>query len=138
MFKKLTKEEESRKQMKRQSFFFVGSIPELIIVSILIILAWVYSSVFLADGVVFTKILKDAKSTAPDKNQVVAKLEKRKSIRGRYPSSLGQIGVGEKYGTVVLEYASSGGEFELCYTYFPFLNNMASCYYSKDGEWERR
>ena len=137
MSKKSPKDEKESQQRDLQSFFYIGSFAEFFILSIIVILIGAYLFVFFSDGITFTKILKNVKDNAPDKDKVVAKLKAYKVRAGQYPSSLDSLGVESTYGNTRLEYTSSGVAFELCYNYFPYLTNTSSCYYSDAGEWEK-
>lgn len=125
-------------RLDKQSFFFIGSISELIILSVLIVLVVAYFSVFSADGFVFTRILQKekGKDMVPDKRQVISRLEAEKIRTGKYPYNIKVVGVNKRYGSTRIEYVSSGQEFELCYSYFPYIENTASCYTSQTGQWK--
>ena len=115
-----------------------GTIPELIILAVIVILITVYSGVFAADGFVFVKIIADSQNAAPDKNLVVEKLEEYKRRNKKYPSELERVGLENQYGTVYLAYTAEDDRFELCYRFFPYLGTMVDCYDSDAGRWALR
>ena len=114
------------------------SIPEIIVLAVIILLVAVYSFVFLADGFVFVKIIADSQNTAPDKDFVVVKIEQYKRTNKKYPPELERVGLSRQYGTVYLAYTSDDNRFELCYRFFPYLGAMVDCYDSDVGRWSLR
>jgi len=124
--------------MKKKRKIDVRAMPELIMIVCLILIMTVYCFTFMIDWTLIFKTFIMSKDKVPDKDIVIIRLEGYKNRSGKYPNELKRIGVDNRYGSVLLEYFSSGDKMELCYHHFPYLGGMASCYDSENGEWELR
>ena len=116
----------------------VKTTQEIIILAVIVVLFSVSTFVFGADGTLLFKLLTSSRDVAPDKREVVIRLDAFKTQFGKYPGELGRIGISRQYGSVLLEYLAQGERFELCYQYFPYLNGTSVCYDSQVREWQIR